>query len=163
MTNQFTRSPTRCWSRLIAASGLLVALTFVIGCSSSQPDPAERAVNAANRADSAAARADAASQKASQAAAQAQAAASRVEQAAADSKAAADRAEAIAAKTMSGAPRHIRHHRHHVSAEPSRRPILIELGPAPPPPLYGDGRGGSAGPRGSGPLGTEQGGAADKP
>src|SRR5271167_4532495 len=81
-------------SKLVGLAGAVLALSLLAGCSSNEPDPAQRAVNAANQADQAAARADAA-------AAQAQAAASRVEQAASDAKAAADRAEAIAAKTMS--------------------------------------------------------------
>jgi hypothetical protein len=51
------------------------------GCSSSQPDPAQRSVNAANRADQAASRAEAAATKSQQSAAQTQVAASRVEQA----------------------------------------------------------------------------------
>src|SRR6266436_234110 len=94
-------------SKLVGLAGAVLALSLLAGCSSNEPDPAQRAVNAANRADGAAARAEAASQKSSQAAAQAQAAASRVEQAASDAKAAADRAEAIASKTMS------EHHEHH--------------------------------------------------
>src|SRR5579863_4182880 len=101
-------------SKLVGLAGAVLALSLLAGCSSNEPDPAQRAVNAANRADGAAARAEAASQKSSQAAAQAQAAASRVEQAASDAKAAADRAEAIASKTMSGAKHGGgMHHRHH--------------------------------------------------
>ena len=88
-------------SKLVGLAGAVLALSLLAGCSSNEPDPAQRAVNAANQADQAAARADAAAQKSAAAAAQAQAAASRVEQAASDAKAAADRAEAIASKTMS--------------------------------------------------------------
>src|SRR5271167_2273608 len=99
-------------SKLVGLAGAVLALSLLAGCSSNEPDPAQRAVNAANQADQAAARADAAAQKSAAAAAQAQAAASRVEQAASDAKAAADRAEAIASKTMSERP--VRHyHVHH--------------------------------------------------
>src|SRR6184192_3152278 len=98
-------------SKLVGLAGAVLALSLLAGCSQG-PDPAQRAVNAANRADQAASRAEAASQKAQQAAASSQAAASRVEQAASDAKAAADRAEAIAAKTMSSAPKHHAGHRH---------------------------------------------------
>src|SRR5436309_11267331 len=105
-------------SKLVGLAGAL-ALSLVAGCSSGQPDPAQRAVNAANRADQAASRAEAAASKAQQAATQAQAAASRVEQAANDAKAAADRAEAIAEKTMAsgGSHRGGKRHRRHKAAE----------------------------------------------
>src|SRR5882724_11684291 len=100
-------------SNLVGLAGAVLALSLLAGCASNEPDPAQRAINAANRADQAASRAEAASQKAQQAAASAQAAASRVEQAASDAKAAADRAEAIASKTMANPPRHhASHHRH---------------------------------------------------
>src|SRR5260370_42319423 len=56
-------------SKLVGLAGAALALSLLAGCSSNQPDPAQRAVNAANRADQAASRADAAAQKASQAAA----------------------------------------------------------------------------------------------
>jgi uncharacterized protein (DUF3084 family) len=102
-------------SKLGGLAGAVLALSLFVGCSNA-PDPAQRAVNAANRADQAASRAEAASQKAQQAAASAQAAASRVEQAASDAKAAADRAEAIAAKTMASAPRRRAPSRHHHKA-----------------------------------------------
>jgi hypothetical protein len=106
--------------KLVGLAGAVLALSLMAGCSNA-PDPAQRAVNAANRADQAASRAEAASQKAQQAAASAQAAASRVEQAASDAKAAADRAEAIAAKTMASAPRHrpMRRRHHAAAAAPS--------------------------------------------
>jgi hypothetical protein len=105
-------------SKLVGlAAGAALALSFAAGCSSGQPDPAQRAVNAANRADQAASRAEAAATKSQQSAAQAQAAASRVEQAASDAKAAADRAEAIAAKTMAGAHHGGARHRRHKKAE----------------------------------------------
>src|ERR1700674_392397 len=107
-------------SKLVVLAGAVLSLSLFAGCASNEPDPAQRAVNAANRADQAASRAEAASQKAQQAAASAQAAASRVEQAASDAKAAADRAEAIASKTMSSAPSHRRaRHRRHKEAEES--------------------------------------------
>src|SRR5712692_2792887 len=104
--------------KLVGLAGAVFALSLAAGCSN-EPDPAQRAVNAANRADQAASRAEAAGQRAQQAAASAQAAASRVEQAASDAKAAADRAEAIAAKTMSSAPSHraARHRRHKAAEE----------------------------------------------
>src|ERR1700735_3088395 len=79
-------------SKLVGLAGAVLALSLLAaGCSSNEPDPAQRAVNAANQADQAAARADAAAQKSAAAAAQAQAAASRVEPAGRDAKAAAGR------------------------------------------------------------------------
>ncbi|MGA7620072.1 MAG: hypothetical protein WBV99_11920, partial [Candidatus Binatus sp.] len=60
-------------SKLVGLAGAVLALSLLAGCSSNEPDPAQRAVNAANRADQAAARADAAAQKSAAAAAQAQA------------------------------------------------------------------------------------------
>ena len=87
-------------SRVVGLAGGLLALSLLGGCSSNEPTPEQRAVNAANQADQAAARADAAAQKAAASAAQAQAAAAQVQQAAGDAKAAADRAEAIASKTL---------------------------------------------------------------
>ena len=108
-------------SKLVGLAGAVLALSLLAGCSSNEPDPAQRAVNAANQADQAAARADAAAQKSAAAAAQAQAAASRVEQAASDAKAAADRAEAIASKTMS------EHHEHRASiVATGRRPMQAQ-------------------------------------
>src|SRR5260370_37844340 len=102
-------------SKLVGLGGAVLALSLLAGCSSNEPDPAQRAVNAANQADQAAARADAAAQKSAAAAAQAQAAASRVEQAASGAEAAADRAEAIASKTMT--EHHPMHQpRHHAGA-----------------------------------------------
>src|SRR5271157_6131143 len=94
-------------SKLVGLAGAILALSLLAGCSSNEPDPEQRAVNAANQADQAAARADAAAQNSAASAAQAQAAASRVEQAASDAKAAADRAEAIASKPMSGGEHHV--------------------------------------------------------
>ena len=129
-------------SKLVGlAAGAALALSFAAGCSSGQPDPAQRAVNAANRADQAASRAEAAATKSQQSAAQAQAAASRVEQAASDAKAAADRAEAIAAKTMAGG-KHAggggHHHRHKKAeaapAEGGAAPAPAEGGAAAPAP-----------------------------
>jgi len=58
-------------SKLFVLSGAALALSFATACSN-QPDPAQRAVNAANRADQAASRAEAASQKAQAAAAKAE-------------------------------------------------------------------------------------------
>src|SRR5271165_2021419 len=94
-------------SKLVGLAGVAMALSLAVGCSQG-PDPAQEAINAANKADASASRAEAAAQKAAQSASQAQAAAARVDQAAADAKSAADRAEAIAEKTMASAP----HHRH---------------------------------------------------
>jgi len=45
-------------SKLIGLAGAVLALSLFVGCSSNEPDPAQRAVNAANQADQAAARAD---------------------------------------------------------------------------------------------------------
>ena len=92
-------------SKLVGMAGALFLFSMLAGCSSNEPTPEQRAVNAANQADAAAARADAAAQKAAASAAQAQAAASRVAQAASDAKAAADRAEAIASRAMTEHPR----------------------------------------------------------
>ena len=110
--------------KLVGLAGAVLALSLMAGCSSNEPTPEQRAVNAANRADQAASRAQAASQTAQQAAASSQAAAARVTQAAADAKAAADRAEAIAARTMAtprarklGLYRH--HHKAAAEAAPS--------------------------------------------
>ena len=109
-------------SKLVGLAGAVLALSLLAGCSSNEPDPAQRAVNAANQADQAAARADAAAQKSAASAAQAQAAASRVEQAASDAKAAADRAEAIASKTMSEHHVHVHVHHHHRAAAAEAAP-----------------------------------------
>src|ERR1700687_3761517 len=92
-------------TKLLGLAGAALALSFMAGCSS-QPDPAQRAMNAAQQADASATRAEAASPAAQNAAQQAQASATKVEQAAADAKAAADRAEAIAAKTSMGGGHH---------------------------------------------------------
>jgi hypothetical protein len=108
-------------SKLVGLAWAVLALSLLAGCSNA-PDPAQRAINAANRADQAASRAEAASQKAQQAAASSQAAASRVEQAATDAKAAADRAEAIAAKSMASAPRRRSYRRHKKAAEAAPAP-----------------------------------------
>jgi hypothetical protein len=78
-----------------------VALTlWLVGFSvfSSEPDPAERATNAANQADAAASRAESASTSAQSTDASAQASASRAEQARTDAENAADRTEAIVAR-----------------------------------------------------------------
>src|ERR1035437_5044049 len=50
-------------SKLVGLAGAVLALSLLGGCSSNEPDPAQRAVNAANRADQAAARADSAAQE----------------------------------------------------------------------------------------------------
>ena len=108
-------------SKLVGLAGAVLALSLLAGCSSNEPSPEQRAVNAANQVDQAAARADAAAQKSAASAAQAQAAASRVEQAASDAKAAADRAEAIASKTIE--EHHPMHHfRHHRAAAAAPAP-----------------------------------------
>ncbi len=52
-------------SKLVGLAGAVLALSLLAGCSSNEPDPAQRAVNAANRADQAASRAEAAAQKSS--------------------------------------------------------------------------------------------------
>ncbi len=96
-------------TKLLGLAGAALALSFMAGCSK-QPDPAQRAMNAAQQADASATRAEAASTAAQSAGQQAAASATKVEQAAADAKAAADRAEAIAAKTSMGG--HHRGHRH---------------------------------------------------
>ena|SRR5215469_4485032 len=123
-------------SKLVGLAGAILALSLVAACSN-QPDPAQQAVNAANRADQAASRAEAASQRAQQAAAQAQAAASRVEQAASDAKAAADRAEAIASKTTAGTTmhRHVHHHHHAAASDSGAAPAAApsDSGAAPAP------------------------------
>ena len=50
-------------SKLVGLAGAVLALSLLAGCSSNEPGPEQRAVNAANQADQAAARADAAAQK----------------------------------------------------------------------------------------------------
>jgi hypothetical protein len=118
--------------KLLGLAGAVLALSLMAGCSPA-PDPAQRAINAANRADQAASRAEAASQKAQQASASSQAAASRVEQAASDAKAAADRAEAIASKSMSSPRGGRRSYRRHRKTAAEAAPAPSDSGAAAPP------------------------------
>ena len=59
-------------TKLLGLAGAALALSFMAGCSN-QPDPAQRATNAAQQADASATRAEAASTAAQNAAQQAQA------------------------------------------------------------------------------------------
>src|SRR5260370_26725593 len=87
-------------SKLVGLAGAVLALSLLGGCSSNEPDPAQRAVNAANQADQAAARADAAAQKSAAAAAQAPAAARPGEQAGRPAQGAPGRSGRSAAETL---------------------------------------------------------------
>jgi len=117
------RSPSR-----LGGITCLLVLFFLMGCTSSRPNPEQSAMAATNRAEQAKSHAATASQKAEQAAAEAQAASVRVQRAAKDVKATADRIEALSIRLMAWLHAHSRHRvgrrdRHHKKPKREADPL----------------------------------------